>query len=211
MTGSTYWRPVWNAKARDGSVASASGRSSYGLSQQAALLGDIWEALGLHSRSEVLDVGCGAGYVGRVLRCLVSRYVGVDYSEPLLARFRRESLGVETLCASATSIPLPDASFDAVVLSSVLLCLDPASEVPGALREARRLVRPGGRGFLGGNPDVRRQQWTLDRAHGANTTWFEREALCSLACTCGWERAEARTLSSLLPQAQYQFDVVVWA
>src|ERR1700731_592340 len=47
------------------------------------------EAVGAYSQPGVLDVGCGSGRIGEfVLEAGASRYVGIDFSEPMVALAR---------------------------------------------------------------------------------------------------------------------------
>jgi SAM-dependent methyltransferase len=98
------------------------------------------------SGRDVVELGCGAGYVSAWLARAGARVTGIDVSEAQLATARRlqGEHGLATirfLQASAESVPLPDASFDLVV-SEYGACLwcDPYLWVP----EAARLLRPGG-------------------------------------------------------------------
>jgi SAM-dependent methyltransferase len=93
---------------------------------------------------DLLDVGCGTGMSRQLYRTHAGRYVGVDLSAEAIAaataRFPRD----EWLVADACALPFPDASFDVVAFSSVLHHIP---DFPAALREARRVLRPGGRVF----------------------------------------------------------------
>ncbi|MGH3440594.1 MAG: class I SAM-dependent methyltransferase, partial [Nitriliruptorales bacterium] len=117
------------------------GRGARGAAREAARL------LGDGRLGRILDVGCGTGFLGLGLLASgrATELHAVDISEGMLERARSnaDTLGVRArlVRASATRLPFPDAAFDAVVTRGVLHHLhDPV----GALREWRRVVRPGG-------------------------------------------------------------------
>ncbi len=99
--------------------------------------------------TDVIELGCGAGYVSSWLARAGARVMGIDVSDEQLATARRlheqhldELAGsIEWIQASAEAVPLPDASFD-LAISEYGACLwcDPQLWVP----EAARLLRPGG-------------------------------------------------------------------
>ncbi len=73
----------------------------------------------------VLDVGCGAGLLCRVLRAAgppldTWRYAGLEISSELTAYCRRIHPTVTFLHGAAESIPCPDAAFDLVICSGVI-------------------------------------------------------------------------------------------
>jgi ArsR family transcriptional regulator len=116
---------------------------------RAEMFGDAlpWRALLglLPAEWTVGDLGCGTGAVVEALAPHVSRVIGVDASEDMLAaaRLRAADLPNAELRAGALeALPLADRSLDAAVLMLVLHHL-PAPLA--ALAEARRVLRPGGR------------------------------------------------------------------
>lgn len=96
--------------------------------------------------SRVLEVGCGSGELLRRLEFNSVVAMGVDLSQDGLimakARMDRGDLAPPLLInARAESLPLKDASFDAVVAQHLLEHIHNPIE---ALREWRRVLRPGG-------------------------------------------------------------------
>lgn len=96
---------------------------------------------------DVLDVGCGTGFV---TEAMIARFgplavTGVDPSEPMLERFRDKlaALGVEAtlIRAGVHDMPVPDGAFDAVV-SGMAFHWFP--DKPGAVAAMARRLRPGG-------------------------------------------------------------------
>jgi ubiquinone/menaquinone biosynthesis C-methylase UbiE len=96
---------------------------------------------------DVLDVGCGTGFLSEeMVRARgARRIVGVDPSEGMLERFRAKlaDLPVEATLvrAGVHDMDVPDAAFDAVV-SGMAFHWFP--DKPGAVRAMARRVRPGG-------------------------------------------------------------------
>lgn len=110
----------------------------------------VWELrrlIGSEDLGRVLDVGCGTGYLGLSLSAagVAEEIHASDISPGMLERAaaNADELGVEArfVRASATELPYPDHTFDAVVSRGVLHHLhDPVA----SLAEWRRVVRPGG-------------------------------------------------------------------
>lgn len=105
----------------------------------------------VRDREAVLEVAVGTGKQLAALarRNPHGRTVGVDLAEGMLARVRRrlarERLeDVELRRGDALALPFADASFDLVV-NSYTLDLLPRTDIPRALGEFWRVLRPGGR------------------------------------------------------------------
>jgi SAM-dependent methyltransferase len=98
----------------------------------------------------VLDIGSGPGLLAGELAAAVGptgRVCGVDLSVDMLARARARDLPtgsapVEYLTAGAQELPYPDDTFDLAVSTQVM---EYVPDVPAALAEAFRVLRPGGR------------------------------------------------------------------
>ena len=118
--------------------------------------------LGLGPADRILDLCCGTGLLSRELARRLGpdgEVVGVDASEAMLEQARLAGGRVVYVRAEADSLPLPDGHFDGVTLFLGLHEITQAARLP-ALREVRRVLRPGGRGlvldFASGGPALRR-------------------------------------------------------
>jgi 2-polyprenyl-6-hydroxyphenyl methylase/3-demethylubiquinone-9 3-methyltransferase len=87
----------------------------------------------------LVDLGCGAGLLAPHVAGKGYRHVGVDITASALAQAREH--GVATVRGSVTQIPLRDGCADVVVAGEIL---EHVTDLPGAVAEACRLLRPGG-------------------------------------------------------------------
>lgn len=163
----------------------------------------------------MLDVGCAAGFTGDLLIPQVSRYVGVDYNETALHRFKDRCPEVALYHESATQLLFTAGAFSKALMGSVLLCLD-LDECRRALRRLRIVTRE--RALISGNLELK-PGMVIDGsrcAEGctchAHATYFTREGLVTMALEAGWGWAEAHDIHpDLTPHAGIMFDLVVGA
>ena len=108
--------------------------------------------LGLAPGDRVLDLCCGTGDIAQRIRARLGRegaVVAADFSRQMLRlAARRLSPGAPgaaapawLACADATRLPFADAAFHAVSIGYGLRNVD---DLPGALREIHRVLKPGG-------------------------------------------------------------------
>ena len=123
-------------------------------------------------------VGTGAQLVELARRNLSGRTVGVELSEGMLKQARRRvadaRLGERTdlVQADALDSPFEDQSFDLLV-NAYTLDLLPRSDIPVALAEFLRLLRPGGRLVLSNmtvGESRRHRVWDALYSRGLNLT-----------------------------------------
>jgi arsenite methyltransferase len=114
----------------------------------------VRHALALRPGERVLDIGCGPGFLTGEVAAEVGPNgwaSGVDISESVLAVARHRSAGqpyaawIDFTEGDAIALPFPDASFDAAVATQVY---EYVRDVPAALAELNRVLRPGGRAVI---------------------------------------------------------------
>jgi len=154
----------------------------------------------------ILDVGCGVGAITLDLARSAhpARIVGIDVDpvQIAVAHSSAQERGITTATfqvGSASRLPFPDASFDAVYATAVVLYLrDPVR----ALAEMRRVLRPGGIAAVADDdvgtivfspdlPELRLAASLFERAvaHEGGDTRYSRH-LRGLARQAGFARSE---------------------
>jgi ubiquinone/menaquinone biosynthesis C-methylase UbiE len=99
------------------------------------------DLLGLRAGWRIADIGCGPGAFAEALCARGAEVTAVDSARAMLDAVAARGLGCELVQADALALPLASASHDAACLVQVLEYIgDPVA----ALREAGRVVRPGG-------------------------------------------------------------------
>ncbi|HKD87229.1 MAG TPA: class I SAM-dependent methyltransferase [Streptosporangiaceae bacterium] len=92
-------------------------------------------------RDVVVDLAAGTGLLTRALAGKVGHVIAVEPDERMRSVLQARSGDVEVLAGRGEAIPLPDASADAVFVSSAWHWMDPERAVP----EISRVLRDGGR------------------------------------------------------------------
>jgi ubiquinone/menaquinone biosynthesis C-methylase UbiE len=97
--------------------------------------------LGDLNGKRVADVGCGKGRFARIVKERNPRasVVALDLAEAMLLPIPRE---IERVAASMTALPLATAAFDGAYATE---SLEHAVDIPAAVAELARIVKPGGR------------------------------------------------------------------
>jgi ubiquinone/menaquinone biosynthesis C-methylase UbiE len=129
------------------------------------------EGLLAGAAGQVLEIGAGTGSNLRFYGPAVESLTLTEPETPMLRRLERkageQSPGATVLRAPAEDLPFEDATFDVAVSTLVLCGVD---DQPRALRELRRVLRPGGQLLFiehvrSGDTHLARSQ---DRMNGIN-------------------------------------------
>ena len=127
---------VWGARARDWAEV-MEGWNGWGI----PLYRQVLERLNVGTRSDLLDVGCGAGRFCRIAADRGARVSGIDATAPLVEIARERTRGGEFRVGGMEDLPWPDNSFEVVTGFNSFFF---AADMGRALREARRVARAGG-------------------------------------------------------------------
>jgi arsenite methyltransferase len=156
-------------------------------------------ALGARPGDRILDVGCGPGfYVTELLEAVgpEGSVAGVDASADMLAVAAQRAKGHGNVAfhqADAASLPVPDASFERALCFQVL---EDVPDVPAALQEMHRALRPGGRVLV----------WDVD---WATVSWHATDRQLTRRVLAAWDQhlrhpSLPRTLAAQLRHAGFE-------
>lgn len=150
-----------------GADAYEQGRPSYADDLVAFLV----DRLGIAPGRRVVDLAAGTGKLTRLLVPTGARVRAVEPVAAMRAQLVRTVPGIEVLDGTAESLPVADASTDAITVAQGFHWFD----APAALAEAARALRPGGGSGIGiafNERDVR-EPWVAELSRIIR--WDERE------------------------------------
>jgi demethylmenaquinone methyltransferase/2-methoxy-6-polyprenyl-1,4-benzoquinol methylase len=90
----------------------------------------------------VLDAACGTGDLAIIAGKAGAKVTGLDFSERMLERARSKAPELDWMRGDLLALPFDDESFDA---ATVGFGVRNVADLPGAIEELRRVLKPGGR------------------------------------------------------------------
>lgn len=149
------------------------------------------ERLDLPADARILDAGCGSGR-NMVELARAGAVTGVELSDASVELARARNSG-EVLEGSVMDMPIDDDTFDLVVSLDVIEHLD---DDVGALRELRRVTKPGGALLV----TVPAYQWLWSGHDEINhhRRRYSRRSLLAAAAHAGWSCERSTHFNSLL-------------
>lgn len=95
----------------------------------------------LAGRQVILDIGCGDGQIARALARQGSTVLGIDPTQLHIDVATQRGGGPTYMLGSASAVPVPDSSQDAVLACLVFEHID---DMETAIAEVARVLKPGG-------------------------------------------------------------------
>ncbi|MFD4838911.1 class I SAM-dependent methyltransferase [Achromobacter sp. NPDC058515] len=96
-------------------------------------------------RGSALEIGCGEGRISREARALGYHVTATDAVAAMVDAARAAQSADAYAVASSEALPFGDGGFDLVIAYNVLMDVE---DVPAAVKEARRMLKPGGTLFI---------------------------------------------------------------
>ena len=145
-------RSDWERRARENApfyicTTAANSAEAFAASGEKDLASEVLDGLAVAPDWAVLEIGCGIGRLLKPLSNRVRRAVGVDLSDKMIRRGREycaDRTNVQLLRTDGTLEGLADGEFDFAFSHIVFQHLPRKAYVDRYLREAARVLKPGG-------------------------------------------------------------------
>lgn len=140
-------RERWNSRAAnwDDDIKSPEHYANFEDGYQKFLDFEEKELLKLENLNSGIDIGCGSGVTSVILAKKVKKLYLLDLAEKMLEQAKKKVPDATTINASATNIPLPEASIDVAISRGIIVSHLPIGLQSNFFDELNRIVRSGGK------------------------------------------------------------------
>jgi SAM-dependent methyltransferase len=130
----------------------------------------------LHTKNpDVMELGCGDGRDAVYITSVAKSYIGIDYSEGLLALAREKLPDTQFVCADMQTYDYGDAAYDAVFAFASVLHI-PKEALGDLFAKIERSLRQEGVFYISTKHAESYQEKTKKDAHGERLFYFYCES-----------------------------------
>ena len=155
----------------------------------------------VRGQDKICEIGCGPGQIARYLQDRGVSMCGVDLSQEMVKCASRLNPEISFQRGDMRALEIPDASLAGIVCFYTIIHLK-RKDVPHALSEMLRVLKPGGRlllSFHGGDGELHRDQW-YDMPVSIDISLFESEEMAGYLETVGFE------VERIVDREPYEFE-----
>lgn len=133
----------------------------------------IADGLELKKNDTLADLGCGGGWILKLLSDRVKRIVGFDFSQAMLSNALKACPSEDFVCGEIGMLPIRDESLDCALSYFVFLNFLDDDFVERALLDVMRTLKKGGRALIGQLPDKSKSS-EYDRAKAEYVSYCQK-------------------------------------
>lgn len=153
----------------------------------------------------ICDLGCGPGQIARYLHDQGAATLGVDLSPVMIEFALRLNPGIPFYVGDMLALDFPDSSWSGVAAFYSLIHL-PRERVIDALRELKRVLRPGGLLLVAVHEgdEVMRVDQEFGVPVALDFTFFRQSELEGYVLAAGYAIVESAVREPYAPEVEYQ-------
>ena len=114
------------------------------------VLRELVQELPSKSGTRLLDFGCGTGFIINLVHDLVDQVDGIDITQAMMDKVDLSPGNITLTLGEAENTPFPEGMFD---MATAYSFMDHLLDYRAFLREAYRILKPGGILYIGLNPN----------------------------------------------------------